>query len=211
MKTILFQGDSITDVDRVREQKYDLGKGYALMTAAQLGRKYPGEYQFFNRGISGNRVVDLFARWKVDCFNLKPDYISILIGVNDVWHDFAGDEYANGVDVEKYEKVYDMLIEETLEKLPGVKIVIMEPYVIHGPATDDLWDKFSGEVKLRSEVAKRLAKKYNLPFIPLQSIFDEAVKNAPDLFWSADGVHPTAQGHQLITEAWIEKFESELK
>ena len=209
MKTILFQGDSITDVDRNREQKHDLGKGYALMTAAQLGRKYPGEYQFFNRGISGNRTVDLFSRWRVDCLNIKPDYISILIGVNDVWHEFY--EEPNGVDAEKYEKVYDMIIEETLEKLPGVKIMIMEPYVLHGPATDGMWEEFEKEVKLRSAASKRIAEKYKFPFISLQSIFDEAVKNAPDLFWSADGVHPTAQGHQLITEAWIEKFESELK
>lgn len=211
MKTILFQGDSVTDAGRNREMEFGYGTGYPLITAASLGRKYPGEYKFYNRGISGNRVVDLLARWKVDCLNLKPDYISILIGVNDVWHDLGCVEEPNGVDAKKYEKVYDMLLEETLEKLPGVKIMIMEPYVLHGPATDDRWDEFYTEVRLRSEAARRLAEKYGLPFLPLQSILDEAVKTAPDLYWSADGVHPTAAGHKIISDAWIEMFEKEFK
>ena len=211
MKTILFQGDSITDVGRNRDNILSLGEGYALMTAGTLGYKYPEEYKFINKGISGNRVVDLFARWKKDCLNIKPDYISILIGVNDVWHDLGCVEEANGVDADKYEKVYDMLLEETLAKLPEVKIMVMEPYVLHGPATDDKWEVFSKEVELRRKISAKLAKKYGLPFVPLQSIFNEALKKAPASYWSADGVHPTKAGHKLISDAWIDMFEKSLK
>ena len=109
MKTILFQGDSITDCGRNREQLEGTGTGYPLLVKAQLGFENPGEYTFINKGISGNRIVDLYARIKADIINLKPDYISFLIGVNDVWHEFGG---RNGVAAEKFEKIYTMLIEE---------------------------------------------------------------------------------------------------
>lgn len=211
MKTILFQGDSITDVGRNRENELSFGEGYPLMTVGALSCKYPEEYRFVNKGISGNRVVDLYARWKQDCLNIKPDYISILIGVNDVWHDLGCTNEPNGVEADKYEKVYDMLLEETLRKLPGVKIMLMEPYLLHGPATDDKWDVFSSEVALRREAANRLAEKYGLPILPLQSILDEALKKAPASYWSADGVHPTKAGHKIISDAWIDMFEKLLK
>ena len=143
MKTILFQGDSITDVGRVREDESSLGQGYPRMLAERLGYEYPGQFRYLNRGISGNRVVDLYARWKVDALNLKPDYLSILIGVNDVWHEI---EAQNGVEAKKYEKIYTMLLEETLEALPDIKIILMEPFVLHGTGTDKAWDVFSQEV-----------------------------------------------------------------
>ena len=109
MKTILFQGDSITDVDRTRDSDMYLGRGYAMLVEASLGADRPGQFRFLNRGISGNRVVDLYARIKKDMINLKPDYMSILIGINDVWHEYTRQ---NGVDAEKYEMVYGLLIEE---------------------------------------------------------------------------------------------------
>ena len=112
MKTILFQGDSITDCGRNREMITSTGVGYPLLVKAQLGFENPGEYTFINKGISGNRIVDLYARIKADIINLKPDYISFLIGVNDVWHEFGGH---NGVDADKFEKIYTMLIEEIKE------------------------------------------------------------------------------------------------
>lgn len=209
MQTILFQGDSITDSGRSRENDANTGIGYPTLVKGELGFSYPNQYIIYNRGISGNRVVDLYARIKKDIINLKPDIMSILIGVNDVWHEFSSQ---NGVDADKYFKVYSMLIEEIKEALPDVKIMIMEPFVLKASATEDTeecpdkWNLFSTEVKKRAAKAKELAEKYDLPFIALQDKFDEAAKLAPNHYWLADGVHPTTAGHEIIKREWIKSF-----
>lgn len=209
-KLILFQGDSITDCGRKREDLASTGVGYMHMVKGQLGCEYPGAYEFINKGISGNRIVDVYARIKADIINLKPDYMSILIGVNDVWHELGGKN--NGVSAEKFEKIYDMMISEIMEELPDIKIMIMEPFVLEGTATTatdeepERWNYFKTEVPLRAEAAKRIAKKYNLPYVALQETFDEACKQAPASYWLRDGVHPTAMGHWLIKDRWIQAF-----
>ncbi len=201
---ILFQGDSITDAGRARDNDVNVGMGYPLLVKAQLGFEAPGRYEFVNRGISGNRVVDVYARMKTDIINIRPDVMSILIGVNDVWHDFA--ESPNGVDAEKYYKIYDMLIEEVKQELPDIKIMIMEPFVLRASATEEKWESFNTEVKKRAEKAKKLAEKYNLPYIALQNGFDELSENIEAGYWLADGVHPTAMGHEYIKNEWIKAF-----
>ena len=214
MKRILFQGDSITDCGRVRDDDRHIGRGYALMVKGQLGVDYHGEYEFINRGIAGNRIVDLYARMKRDILNLKPDYMSILIGVNDVWHEL---DEGNGVDADKYEKIYCMLIEEIQEALPNVKIMILEPFCLKGTATDsteeqpERWKVFDSEVRKRAEKARRVAEKYNLPFVELQSKFDEAIEKEEPVYWINDGVHPSTMGHELIKREWIKTFFSDLK
>ncbi len=205
MKTILFQGDSITDAGRSREDNTNLGLGYPTLVKGELMFEYPGEYTLLNRGISGNRVVDLYARIKADIINLKPDVMSILIGVNDVWHEFGS---GNGVSADKYFKVYSMLIEEILEALPETKIMILEPFVLKACATEGNWEEFQGEVLKRAEKARAIAEKYGLLFIPLQDKFDEAAKLAPNDYWLRDGVHPTTAGHELIKREWIKAFQS---
>lgn len=204
MKTILFQGDSITDCGRGYENDLNKGIGYATLVSAQLGYEFPGEYRFLNRGISGNRVTDLYSRIKLDIINLKPDYISILIGVNDVWHEISRE---NGVCAEKFEKIYNMLIEEIKEALPDVKIMILEPFVVKGSATEEAWETFHSEVAKRAEAAKRVAEKHNLVFVPLQAKFDEMVAKQPEPYWTMEGVHPTSAGHELIARKWLEGFE----
>ena len=210
MKRILFQGDSVTDCDRSRNIDSIVGRGYPVLIKAQLGYDYPQEYEFFNRGVSGNRVVDLYARIKEDILNLKPDYMSILIGVNDVWHEVL---YKNGISAEKYEKIYSMLIEEIKAELPDIKIMILEPFCLCGTATEnteeipDKWNNFNTEVRERAKKAKAIAQKYNLPFIPLQDKLEEfAAKTSTD-YLLADGVHPTSIGHELIAREWIKAFE----
>lgn len=205
MKTILFQGDSITDVGRSREDDSCFGWGYPLRVKEELEFEYPNTYAMYNRGISGNRVVDLYARLKSDILNLKPDYMSILIGVNDVWHEF---EAQNGVDVEKYFKVYSMLIEEIKEALPEIKIMILEPFTLKGTGNERYFEEFRDEVAKRAEKAKAIAEKYDLSFVPLQEKFDEAAKLAPNNYWLADGVHPTTVGHELIKREWMKAFQS---
>ena len=209
-KVILFQGDSITDSGRKNEWGHNMGFGYATMVSGALCMSEPYAYSFINKGISGNRIVDLYARIKKDIINLRPDYMSILIGINDVWHEFAEQ---NGVDAEKFEMVYCLLIEELKSALPELKIMILEPFALPAKVTDPADDPeryplLRRETELRAQAAKRVAEKFGLVFVPLQEAFDKAEENAPERgLWLWDGVHPTAAGHTLIKEAWLKAFE----
>jgi len=146
----------------------------------------------------------------VDAINLKPDYMSILIGVNDAWHEYTSQ---NGVSAEKYELVYDLMLSELEEACPGIKFMILEPFVLPGNATCDTeehpnrWAYFEKEVKLRAAAAMRVAQKHNALFVPLQEMFNRVNADAPWGYWLWDGVHPTAAGHNLIKEKWLEAFE----
>jgi len=208
MKTFLFQGDSITDAGRSRENDILRGFGYPTLVSAELLFDHPGEFTCINRGISGNRVVDLYARIKKDFINLKPDYLSILIGVNDVWHEYAAEP--NGVSDERYFKVYDLLIEELRAELPDTKIYILEPFVLKGTGTEAHWEEFDREVRLRAKSAKRIAEKHNLTFIPLQEQFDAMCEKCDVSYWLWDGVHPTAAGHELIARALVEAVKKDI-
>lgn len=203
---ILFQGDSITDCGRFRDAEESsnhlgaLGSGYAMMAAANLLAGMPAAgLQFYNRGISGNRIVDLIARVRKDIINLKPDVLSILIGVNDTWHEFAFPGN-NGVPVPKYQRVYRELLEEVRERLPAVKLVLCEPFVLRCGVVSDNWIE---EIDQRREVVAGLARDFDAVFVPFQSMFDEATKSAPPAYWAEDGVHPSAAGHQLMARTWL--------
>lgn len=208
-KRILFQGDSITDCGRPRENFYGLGNGYANFVKASLGMDFPNEYEFINRGVNGNRIVDLYARIKSDFINLKPDYASIYIGVNDAWHEIV---WCNGVETEKFEKIYSMLIEEIKVACPETKLIIIAPFVLEGESTcntekiPDKFERFKKDVAEKAAVAKKIAEKYGLPLIELQPAFDEACTKASAEYWTGDGVHPTPCGHEIIKRLWIETF-----
>ena len=150
------------------------------------------------------KIVSSPKRVKKDIINLAPDYMSILIGLNDVWHEV---NEKNGVDAEKFEKIYDMLITEIKEALPDTKIIIMAPYVTKGSATEAAWDYFSGEVAKRADAAERIAKKHNLKFVTTQDKFDEMLKKHPEPYWTQEGVHPTEAGHALLAGLWLSAFE----
>ena len=204
---ILFQGDSITDCHRCKDEAavdLRLGMGYVLLCQAELTCEEPGRYEILNRGISGDRTTDLYARIKRDIINLKPDVLSILIGVNDVWREF---EREDGVETERFEKVYNLLIEDVKAALPDIKIIILEPFLIPGSASEGFYGKFLSQVKEKADVAKRMAEKYGLVFVPLQEKFEEfaAIAGADKL--SHDGVHPNATGHELIKNEWLKGFE----
>lgn len=208
MKTFLLQGDSITDAGRSRENDSVRGYGYPTLVAAELMYDHPGQFNVINRGISGNRIVDLYARIKKDFLNLKPNYLSILIGVNDVWHEYESEP--NGVSDDKFRKIYDMLIAEIKAELPDIKIYILEPFVLCGTATEKRWEDFHREVLLRAQSAKWIAEKHDLPFIALQERFDSACKKCASSYWLGDGVHPTAAGHELIARALMETVKNDL-
>ena len=200
--TLLFQGDSITDCGRSREDNLPLGvglgAGYPNLIAARLLVDRPDiEWNIINRAISGNRVVDLYGRWKIDALNLKPDMISIMIGVNDTWHEKARQ---NGVEVPRYARIYRELLQWTRETLPNVKLVLMEPYVhVFGAVSTDWVD----EINQRREVVKQLAADFNATLILSQDILDKALAKAPQEYWTKDGVHPTLAGHQLFADEWL--------
>lgn len=228
MKTILFQGDSITDCGRYRkatDTKQEtigifrdgklfkkitaLGDGYPAMVTAELKNKCPGKYKYINKGVGGDRITDIYARIEREIIAVKPDYMSILVGVNDVWRTF---DSGYGTGTKRFEKVYDMLLEDTLTEFPDVKIMVMGPYVLHGPAADNTpeqpnrFAEFSAAVAEMADIAKKLADKYGCAYIDLQAMFDEAVKTTPASEFTGDGVHPTAKGHELIKNEWLKTF-----
>jgi lysophospholipase L1-like esterase len=200
---VLFQGDSITDAGRNKEdQGYNtariLGTGYALLAAASLLNKHATlDLKVYNRGISGNKVYQLAERWDKDCLDLKPDVLSILIGVNDFWHKLNGNY--NGT-LEIYKKDLVALLDRTLKALPNVKLIIGEPFAVPGiKAVDGKWypDFYAYQT-----AAREVAQSFGAILIPYQKIFDEAKKKAPGVYWTGDGVHPTLAGAQLMAEAW---------
>lgn len=201
---VLFQGDSITDAGRDRKNGEAnnwtaLGRGYpCLLAGALLADHAKAGLKVYNRGISGNKVPDLTARWQEDTLDLKPNVLSILIGVNDIWHKLNG-RY-NGT-VEDYETGYRALLQQTLKQLPGVRIIVCEPFVLRCGAVNDQWFP---EFDQRRAVAKRLADEMSLGFVPMQAMFDEAAKNAAPEYWTRDGVHPTLAGHALMAKTWRE-------
>jgi lysophospholipase L1-like esterase len=200
---VLFQGDSITDAGRSREKAGEpnvreaLGNGYAWLAASQLLVDRPDdELQIFNRGISGHKVPQLADRWDRDCFDLKPDVLSILIGVNDIWHGLNG-RY-DGTP-ESYEKGYLALVERTLDELPDLRLIVCEPFVLRCGAVDDKWFP---EFDAYRASAKKVADAFAATFVPFQSMFDEAAKIAPAEHWAGDGVHPSASGAALMAHTW---------
>jgi Lysophospholipase L1 and related esterases len=202
---ILFQGDSITDVGRDRNNKNAndtgaLGHGYALLAASQLLNKYPAKkLKVYNTGISGNRVPDLQKRWQEDTLAIKPTVLSILIGVNDFWRTI---DRGAQTTVEEYKSQYQQLLHETLQKLPNIKLIIGEPFAVKGVGhiTDAWYPKFLAY----QESARDIAKEFGGILIPYQKIFDNAQKSAPGAYWAADGVHPTLAGAQMMASAWMD-------
>lgn len=203
-KVILFQGDSITDGNRDRgtDLNHILGHGYAYIIAGKLGCEHAEDQPLFiNRGVSGDRVSDLYARWNEDAISLKPDIISILIGVNDAWRMMSG-EPSGATD--RFERAYVHLLEETGEVLPETKLVLCEPFILRTGATADKWDEWTKLMSGYQAIVRDLAQKYGAMHVPLQDAFDAAVSRANESYWLWDGVHPTAAGHHLIAERWLE-------
>ena len=199
---VLFQGDSITDAGRNRDSADPnaagaLGNGYPLLVAsAVLAARPASGFQFYNRGISGNKVPDLQQRWTTDTVDLHPDVLSILIGVNDFWHKL--DHGYNGT-VQDYEQQYTALLDETRKGLPRVHLIVLEPFALRTGAVDARWFP---EFDQRRAAAARVAAHARATFVPLQSIFNQRARTAPPAYWAADGVHPTPAGHAVIAEHW---------
>jgi lysophospholipase L1-like esterase len=196
--TILFTGDSITDCGRNRDQKDNLGFGYAAFIAARLQTYLASpELKIYNRGISGNRAKDLLGRVESDLLALEPTVVSILIGINDVWRRYDSKETTSA---EVFEENYRKILSQIQEKLDA-HIVLLEPFLLHVPDDRYAWRE---DLNPKIDVVRRLAVDFNADLVPLDGLFAKAATQAPAAYWAADGVHPTAAGHALIAEAWLE-------
>ncbi|MHB0999856.1 MAG: SGNH/GDSL hydrolase family protein [Armatimonadota bacterium] len=189
---VLFQGDSITDAGRNREDGNDLGPGYAMMAAAWFMASHSDlNVKFLNRGISGNTVKDLQGRWTEDCLDLKPTWVSILIGINDTWW--------AGVKAEEYEAAYRDILDRVKDNL-NARLILMEPYIM--PVTED-YDRVRSPLDLKIDIVRKLAREYDAILITVDGIFAKACTERESSYWTPDGVHLFPAGNALLAQSWL--------
>ena len=202
-KLILFQGDSITDGNRYKEksQEWDLnhqiGHAYPYVITATLGAKYPERgYVFKNRGVSGNGAAQLYGRWAQDCLNIRPDILSVLVGVNDLPPE-------RGTDPDRFHKIYRLLLEEAREVKPDMRFILLEPFILPVRTYAEDWDNKIERLRLYQAAVKDVADSFGAIFVPLQDKFEAAAKQTGPDYWIWDGCHPTEAGHGLIAFEWL--------
>ncbi|HOU09765.1 MAG TPA: SGNH/GDSL hydrolase family protein [Clostridiales bacterium] len=201
---ILFQGDSITDCGRSRLRNNGLGSGYVRMIAGALKKAAPDAgIRVLNRGISGNRAIDLVERWQKDCIDLQPDYLSILIGVNDTWRAFDSNDYTADV---TFKARCRTILEETLKKTQA-KIILLSPFLLD---VNEKVTKMREDLSGKQRAVGELAQEYAAKWLDLDAVFAQACTTAPPTEFSLDGVHPTAKGHALIAAEWLKAWDVHL-
>ena len=188
---VLFQGDSITDASRDRNNEFDLGRGYAFMAAAWLGSLYPEKnLRFLNRGISGDRVNNLQDRWEKECIHLEPDWLSILIGVNDTW----------ATSTQEFSDRYYALLERTVAECSQARLIICEPFFLPLASEGPGWRE---RLDPKITVVCQLARDFKALFVPFDGLFAQAATRREASYWTSDGVHPSDAGHALMAQAWL--------
>lgn len=204
---ILFIGDSITDVGRDRTNVADLGQGYPLMIATALKENYTElELTFSNRGVGGDKLKDMAARWDVDCLSLNPTVVSILIGINDTWHTVGQDQFGSQEDLQQFEQQYRTLLTTLVEKSVR-QIILMEPFVLPYPTDREMW---RSDLDPRIQVVRKLAYEFQSDLIPLDGLLNaNGIKQGFALLTGEDGVHPTQEGHEIIAEIWLDTIEND--
>lgn len=208
----LFQGDSITDGNRGRntDPNHIMGHGYAFSIASRLGADFPEKkLTFYNRGISGNKVTDLADRWQKDTLDLKPDVLSILIGINDT--SSVVFSHPDPVTTEKYEEVYRSLLSQTKAQFPEILFVLCNPFILPVGKVKENWDAYKTELAKRQSAVLKLVKEFDAVLVDFQQVFDQACKRADADYWMWDGVHPTVAGHELMVREWIKQVGKRLK
>jgi len=188
---ILFQGDSITDAGRDRANYHDMGRGYPKYAARKISEMYPDvDFEFIDLGIGGHQTKDLLARLDSDFIDICPDIVSILIGINDVWHHAQNRDWIPG---ELFESNYRTILTAIKEKT-NAKIMILEPFLL--PAPDK--EFFRVDLDPKIQIVRSLAREFADEFIPLDGILAEAYTNRPYTDFSPDGVHPSPLGAEFI-------------
>lgn len=221
---VLFIGDSITDGNwgnacgtakpsaerTLWDMNHIYGSGYMYLCATHYQGNYPEkEYEFFNRGISGNTLHDLEKRWQTDAIDLKPDVLSLLVGTNDVHFYLRGDK-KQPFDFAAWEKRYRSLLDRSLQANPRLKIVLGAPFVAHTGSMRESADFAERDTLVRrcARIVEQIAKDYNAVFLPYHHLFDEILSATPttnDTYWIWDGIHPTPAGHRRMADLWIEQ------
>lgn len=208
--TIVFQGDSITDGNRYKDPKtfwdlnHYLGHGYCEMAAARLGADYPDrDFKVHNRGLSGNRLLDMYARWREDTISLLPDTISILVGINDCGAEISRNA---GSPPDRFDRIFRMMLDETRTALPGVKLLILEPFVLPVGERAEKFDRWQELITPIQALLPVIADDYDAVFVPLQKKFNALSRVREESYWLWDGVHPTPAGHEIIAREWVKGF-----
>jgi lysophospholipase L1-like esterase len=203
---LVFQGDSITDMKRGRNEKdrnHYLGHSYVYLIAARLGVDMAeAQLDFYNRGVSGDKVEDLKNRWQKDAIEMKPDVLSILVGINDV-----GRTVGRGAGFDAWEASYRFILDASRKANPDLRLVLLDPFVLAsgGPAGEDAFRGRRVEVDKLCAIVARLAKDYGPVHVKTQEVFDAAAAIAGAAQWIWDGVHPLPQGHELIARHWLQE------
>ncbi|WP_256864614.1 SGNH/GDSL hydrolase family protein [Marinilactibacillus piezotolerans] len=202
---ILFIGDSITDAGRNRSHSEDLGQGYPLLVASELKATFPQkQLTFYNRGISGDRVIDLKNRWEEDCLNLNPDIVSILIGINDTSHQIDRTDALDEEALNQFEEDYRFLL-KSLSQRTDARVILIEPFVLPYPKDRINWRR---ELDPRIQIVRKMARDYQTELIPLDGLFNAAgISHGFKYYTGEDGVHPTVAGHGFIKKAWMNQVE----
>lgn len=192
---ILFQGDSVTDAGRDREHPGDMGDGYPRYAAAMIQDSYPDEsFEFVNLGISGNRSIDLVNRLESDFIEVQPDIVSIMIGINDVWHHHAF-HHIETTD-EEFETNLRIIL-TALRERTHARILLIQPVLLFGGT-----DAMREELLRKQEILARLAGSLADAYLPMDDILREMHLDTPTEY-SADGIHPSPDGAVLIAESYL--------
>ncbi|MBT3191241.1 MAG: SGNH/GDSL hydrolase family protein [Verrucomicrobia bacterium] len=206
---LLFQGDSITDMNwgrRESDRNHYLGHSYVFLLAARLGVEMPeAQLDFYNRGNSGNKVSDLRKRWQKDAIDMKPDILTILVGTNDAGMGFRHPDRA--VTPEAFETDYRAILDASRKANPELRLVLMDPFLLpSGPLKNpDAYRQRHGLTDKFREIVAKLAREYNAVHIKTQDIFDAAAAEVSPEHWMWDGIHPLPQGHELIARHWLQQ------
>ena len=195
---ILFQGDSITDCDRDYQRADSMGDGYPAKISAIYHALFDQNVTFINKGVSGDRCRNLLERYEKDILAVKPDYLSILIGINDTWRRYDSNDPTSG---EQFEKEYRELLTKVRKDLPQTKLILMEPFLLYTRPEEYGWRE---DLYEKADAVPRLAKEFGALYVPLQGMFDQLVcGGAAPVDLSEDGVHPTSLGHSHMAMAWL--------
>lgn len=202
-QVVLFQGDSVTDCGRDRDDMTSLAGGYAGKIASVYNTLYPdNEVAFINKGVSGDRVTDLIVRYPDDILDIAPDFISILIGINDVWRRYDSNDPST---VEAFYDHYEYLLKMIKHNMPNTKIMLMEPFVLNSLPDRATWRE---DLDPKIQVVRELARKYADYYLPLDGMFVSlCTNNYSQEELATDGVHPTDLGHALIAKAYLEALD----
>lgn len=197
-ETVLFMGDSITDAGRRDDKTRQLGWGYVAQIADLLAALYPERrIRILNHGISGDRVIELRSRWDADVIAHQPSWVSISIGINDVWRRFANlSEFA--VDIDEYIRLYGDLCEWTT-KQTDARLVLMETSVIG----EDFTNESNLYLEQYNNAIRSFAKQYDAVLVPIRESFRRGIESRRDFAWTGDGVHPLPPGHMLMATTWL--------